>query len=137
VIEYVLFDTETTGNGEEDRIIQVGALIIDSRGQVKYFDELCSSEVEIKFEAMEVHNITPELIEGRRSFRESSFFEELLRLNVEKNYLIAHNINFDLAMFGEGGGLQNRMQLHRISFGGCSKPSFPGLTITIGLPFLG
>ncbi len=44
---------------------------------------------------MEVHNITPELIEGRRSFRESSFFEELLRLNVEKNYLIAHNINFD------------------------------------------
>jgi len=40
VIEYVLFDTETTGNGEEDRIIQVGALIIDSRGQVKYFDEL-------------------------------------------------------------------------------------------------
>ncbi len=38
------------GNGEEDRIIQVGALIIDSRGQVKYFDELCSSEVEIKFD---------------------------------------------------------------------------------------
>jgi len=75
VIEYVLFDTETTGNGEEDRIIQVGALIIDSRGQVKYFDELCSSEVEIKFEAMEVHNITPELIEGRRSFRESSFLK--------------------------------------------------------------
>jgi len=122
VIEYVLFDTETTGNGEEDRIIQVGALIIDSRGQVKYFDELCSSEVEIKFEAMEVHNITPELIEGRRSFRESSFFEELLRLNVEKNYLIAHNINFDLAML-EKEGFKNRMQL--IDTLRCSKHLFP------------
>ncbi len=122
MIEYVLFDTETTGNGEEDRIIQVGALIIDSRGQVKYFDELCSSEVEIKFEAMEVHNITPELIEGRRSFRESSFFEELLRLNVEKNYLIAHNINFDLAML-EKEGFKNRMQL--IDTLRCSKHLFP------------
>jgi len=71
---------------------------------------------------MEVHNITPELIEGRRSFRESSFFEELLRLNVEKNYLIAHNINFDLAML-EKEGFKNRMQL--IDTLRCSKHLFP------------
>ena len=26
--KYILFDTETTGNQEEDRIIQIGAMII-------------------------------------------------------------------------------------------------------------
>ncbi len=29
--KYVLFDTETTGGNEEDRIIQIGSMIIDSK----------------------------------------------------------------------------------------------------------
>ncbi len=39
--KYILFDTETTGNNEEDRIIQVGAMIVDTKGQLEVFDELC------------------------------------------------------------------------------------------------
>jgi exodeoxyribonuclease X len=40
--KYILFDTETTGNQEEDRIIQVGAMIVDAKGEVEVYDELCS-----------------------------------------------------------------------------------------------
>ena len=50
---------------EEDRIIQVGSMIIDAKAPVEVFDELCSCEVPIKIEAMEVHNITPDLIENK------------------------------------------------------------------------
>ncbi len=54
---YVLFDTETTGNQEEDRVIQFGAMVVDQKGKVEAFDELCSCEIPIKLEAMEVHNM--------------------------------------------------------------------------------
>ena len=57
--KYILFDTETTGNQEEDRIIQVGAMIVDEKGKVEVFDELCSTVLPIKIEAMAVHGITP------------------------------------------------------------------------------
>jgi DNA polymerase III alpha subunit (gram-positive type) len=89
VIEYVLFDTETTGNSDEDRIIQIGALFINSRGRVKYFDELCKSDIDIKIEAMEVHNITPELIADKKSFKESHFFRGK---NIFSYYIISYKV---------------------------------------------
>ncbi len=120
--KYVLFDTETTGNQDEDRIIQIGAMVIGARGEVEVYDELCSSEVPIKIEAMEVHNITPELIQGKARFQESKFFNDLKALNSENNYLIAHNIKFDLGML-EKEGFKNSMQL--IDTLRCSKHLFP------------
>ena len=68
---YVLFDTETTGNQEEDRVIQFGAMVVDKSGKVEAFDELCSTDVAIKLEAMEVHNITPNLLVGKQTFIKS------------------------------------------------------------------
>ncbi len=32
--KYILFDTETTGNQEEDRIIQVGAMVVRCRYEI-------------------------------------------------------------------------------------------------------
>ena len=63
--KYVLFDTETTGASEEDRIIQIGSMIIDIKEPIEVYDELCSCEIPIKLEAMEVHNITPDLLENK------------------------------------------------------------------------
>ncbi len=70
---YVLFDTETTGNKEEDKVIQFGAMIVDQKGQVESYDEFCSSDVDIKLEAMEVHNITPNMIEGKPLAKQTKF----------------------------------------------------------------
>jgi len=100
---YVLFDTETTGNQDSDRIIQVGAMIVHDREHIEVFDELCSTTVPISIEAMEVHNITPEIIEGKIPFSQTKFAKEVEKYNSQENYLIAHNIGFDLGMLEKEG----------------------------------
>jgi len=107
---YVLFDTETTGNQENDRIIQIGAMIVHNREKIELFDELCSASVPISIEAMEVHNITPDLIEDKAPFSETAFAKAVEHYNSPENYLIAHNIKFDLGML-EKEGFVNRYTL--------------------------
>ena len=101
--KYVLFDTETTGNQEQDRIIQIGAMIVNSKDDIEVFDELCQAPVPISIEAMEVHNITPELLSDKGLYDETDFALKILELNKTENYLIAHNISFDLAMLEKEG----------------------------------
>ncbi len=108
--KYVLFDTETTGNQEHDRIIQVGAMIVHSKEKIEVLDELCQAPVPISIEAMEVHNITPEVIADKGLYDETDFALKLQQLNQKENYLIAHNIAFDLAML-EKEGFQNHYTL--------------------------
>ena len=84
--KYVLFDTETTGNKDDDRIIQIGAMIVDAKSPVEVYDELCSSEVEIKIEAMEVHNITPEVIANKPKAIETTVYNKILELNNPSNF---------------------------------------------------
>jgi DNA polymerase III epsilon subunit-like protein len=120
--KYVLFDTETTGNQKEDKIIQIGAMVVGSRGEVEVYDELCSTDIPIKIEAMEVHNITPELLVGKSPFNATKFYRDLMLINNEQNYLIAHNIEFDLGML-QKEGFVNRMKL--IDTLRCSKHLFP------------
>ncbi len=108
--KYVLFDTETTGAGENDRIIQIGAMIVHSKDEIEVYDELCSTEVPISLEAMEVHNITPDVIENQPPYNELAFSKKLEAYNQVENYLIAHNINFDLSMV-EKEGFENQYTL--------------------------
>ena len=82
--KYILFDTETTGNQPEDRIIQIGGMIVDSTGKIEVFDELCSCDIDIKIEAMEVHNITPDMIKDKPRFIDTNFYKTLLELNSNK-----------------------------------------------------
>ena len=105
--KYILFDTETTGNQEEDRIIQVGAMIVDSTGHVEVFDELCRAILPIKINAMVIHGITPDLIEDKGVFTDTNFYKTLTTLNNQENYLIAHNIPFDLGMMEKEGFVSN------------------------------
>jgi len=108
----IIFDTETTGLNEEDRIIQVGAITVDSRDK-EYsvlHNELCSSIVPIKIEAMSTHGIRQVEVDDKPSFKESAFLKHLNELNNEENYLIAHNLDFDLSMLTKEG-FENKMQL--------------------------
>ena len=108
--KYVLFDTETTGAGEYDRIIQVGAMIVHSKDDIETLDELCLAPVPISIEAMEVHNITPDLIADKGLYDETDFAMKVLQYNQKENYLIAHNISFDLSML-EKEGFENKYTL--------------------------
>ncbi len=122
--KYILFDTETTGNQEQDRIIQVGAMIVHDRNSIEIFDELCSTEVPISLEAMEVHNITPDLIENQPPYPELQFTQKLQEYNHSENYLIAHNIGFDLGML-EKEGFENHYTL--IDTLRCAKHLLPDM----------
>ncbi len=119
---YVLFDTETTGNQEQDRIIQVGALIVHSKNNIEVFDELCSTSVPISTEAMEVHNITPDVIENQPTYAETAFAKKVEELNKKENYLIAHNIGFDLGMLEKEGFKNNYTLIDTVR---CAKHLLP------------
>ena len=107
--KYILLDTETTGAGEQDRIIQLGYLVLDGV-KTEVYNEFCSSEVPISYGAMEVHGITPEMIEGKPKCTQLPAYNKLLELNLPENYLIIHNAPFDVGML-EKEGFENKMQL--------------------------
>ncbi len=110
----IIFDTETTGLEEEDKIIQVGAIIADLKDSTysKVFDELCTAKdgIAIKIEAMATHGIREEQIKGKPLFMATDFLKELNQLNNEENYLIAHNLDFDLNML-EKEGFKHKLKL--------------------------
>jgi len=97
-LQMVFFDTETTGSKEDDQIIEIGAIVEDLDGKYELFDELCSTTGGklIDVEAMAVHGIRNEDIEGKKPFEKSVFYERVNELNSPTNYLIAHNLPFDL-----------------------------------------
>lgn len=118
---YILFDTETTGGLEEDRIIQVGAIIVDQKGQIESFSEFVKAPVPIKIEAMEVHNITPDMIDNAPTFHQTAFAKRLNELNNDENYLISHNLPFDLGMLVKEGFKSNLKPIDTLR---CSKHLF-------------
>lgn len=107
--KYIILDTETTGTDELDRIIQLGYLVLGSK-EIEVHNEFCSSDVAIKFPAMEVHGITPEMIEGKLPCTQMSSYKRLLELNTPDNYMIIHNAPFDIGMLKKEG-FDLRMQL--------------------------
>ena len=120
--KYVLFDTETTGTQSTDRIIQVGAMVIHSKDNIELFNELCLAPIPISIEAMEIHNITPDVIENQPPYDESDFSKKVEELNQKENYLIAHNINFDLGMLEKEGFTNNYTLIDTVR---CAKHLLP------------
>lgn len=108
--KFILLDTETTGTGEADRIIQIGYMVLEAGKEVRVYNEYCSSEVPIGYAAMEVHHITPEMIAGQPSCTQTDAYRALTALNTPENYLVIHNAPFDLGML-EKEGYENRMKL--------------------------
>ncbi|MDH4945255.1 exonuclease domain-containing protein [Sulfurimonas sp. C5] len=107
--KYIILDTETTGTDELDRIIQLGYLVLGGK-ETEVHNEFCSSDIEIKFPAMEVHGITPEMIAGKPLCTEMSSYKRLLELNTPDNYMIIHNAPFDIGMLQkEGFSLQMKL----------------------------
>jgi DNA polymerase-3 subunit epsilon/exodeoxyribonuclease X len=108
--KYILFDTETTGNKDDDKIIQLGFMVVETGKDVEVYDELNSTDVDIKIEAMEVHNITPNMLENKPLLKDTKGYQKICELNSSDNYLIAHNIKFDLDMI-QKEGFANNMKL--------------------------
>lgn len=100
--KYIILDTETTGTSDTDRIIQLGYIVLGAK-ETEVHNEFNSSEVPISFGAMEVHGITPDLINEKMVCTETSAYKRLLELNTSDNYLIIHNAPFDIKMLEKEG----------------------------------
>jgi len=102
--KFIVLDTETTGTEEEDKIIQLGYMVLGKPNEkIDVIEEFASSDIPIKYGAMEVHNITPEMIADKPPLQETSGFKELQRLNIEDNIMVIHNAPFDLNMLAKDG----------------------------------
>ena len=100
--KYIILDTETTGTDEEDRIIQLGYLVLEGKN-IEVHNEFCSADVAIKYPAMETHGITPEMIEGKPPCTQLPSYNRLCELNTTDNYMIIHNAPFDVGMLKKEG----------------------------------
>ena len=100
--KYIILDTETTGTQEEDKIIQLGYIVLDGKN-VEVYNEFNSTQTPISFGAMEVHGITPEMLDNKPSCQETIAFKKLKELNTSDNYIIIHNAPFDLKMLEKEG----------------------------------
>jgi len=100
--KYIILDTETTGTAESDRVIQLGYIVLGVN-PIEVHNEFNSSDVPISFGAMEVHGITPDLLDAKPICTETSAYKRLLELNTNENYLIIHNAPFDIKMLEKEG----------------------------------
>ncbi|MEX2029248.1 MAG: exonuclease domain-containing protein [Candidatus Paceibacterota bacterium] len=90
----IFFDTETTGNTENDFICQIAYKSGDEQ-----FSELYKPAKKIPPEASAVHHITNKMVAGKPSFRESNDWQKIKDLFEDENtVMVAHNAPFDILM---------------------------------------
>lgn len=94
-------DTETTGLGVDDRLIQVAYCVTNS-GSLEPIVELFLPHVPITYGAMAVHHITNEMINGKPYFADSDMKKQLMKLS-QRSIMVAHNAPFDLRMLEKEG----------------------------------
>lgn len=90
----VIFDTETTGTTDEDRIVSFGAIIILNR-------EITDKKIELFFnpqramnpEAAKITNISDDFLKDKPKF--SKCLKEIEKFLEGADALIAHNASFD------------------------------------------
>ena len=99
----IVVDTETTGLGNDDRIIQLALLVVDVKTMdvVEKHNELCNSSVPIKEDATRVHKKTNDMIENLQPLVKTSTYELLEKYNNDRNIFVFHNSFFDLYMLAK------------------------------------
>lgn len=104
--EIVFFDTETTGKEVEDRICQMGYIHVDIDDfdkQISFMNLMFKPPLPIKIDAMAVHHITQEMVDGLESF------EYVAKTRVKELFerddvlCVAHNAKFDVDMLAKEG----------------------------------
>lgn len=107
----IILDTETTGVLEEDRIIQLSYIVTDTNGKVEeVHNEFCQAPLVSKFDAMAIHHITPEMLEGKPTCKELKGLARLYELNTADNVIVIQSAEFDLGMLAKEG-FESKMQL--------------------------
>lgn len=111
----LVIDTETTGLRSEQghRIIEIGCVeIVNRRLTGEKYQVYINPEREIEMDAIEVHGITNEFLEGKPLFKDIA--KEFIDF-IDGAELIAHNAPFDI------GFLNHEFALTKLGLGKLSK----------------
>ncbi len=95
----IFIDTETTGTGSNDRLIQVGYRTTDGND----VNEFYSTNKKIEIGAMATHHITEKMIANKPKFKDSPIYFELKERFKKNHVFVAHNAKFDVAMIEREG----------------------------------
>ncbi len=95
----LFFDTETTGNRENDRLCQIAYICEEAIG-----NEMFKPPLPISIDAMAVHHITNKMVDGKPVFIDSPSHAYLReRAQDPETVFVAHNAPFDLGMLKKEG----------------------------------
>ncbi len=97
--ELIFIDTETTGTGQNDRLIQVAYRTTDNTDVNEFFNPNKSIEIS----AMVVHHITEKMIKDKPKFKDSIVYNDLKERFSRGDIFIAHNAKFDIDMIEKEG----------------------------------
>jgi DNA polymerase-3 subunit epsilon len=93
---FVVVDTETTGFGKTDRILEVAVVLVDGTEIINEWETLINPERDIS--NSNVHGITSNLVSMAPTFQDIS--HNLANL-LDDRILVAHNISFDKRMLSQ------------------------------------
>jgi DNA polymerase III epsilon subunit-like protein len=96
-MKIIFFDTETTGNGDRDRLCQ---LAIKERGITEpIINALYKPPLPIPIDAMVIHHITEKMVADKPSFQKAPEYPRLKTLFEDDDTIcVAHNATFDIGM---------------------------------------
>ncbi len=100
----IFFDTETTGNTENDFLVQIAY-----KSDNETFTGLYKPATKIPPEASAVHHITNKMVENKPSFKDSGDLSKIKKLFEDENSIVvAHNAPFDLMIIAKEGIIPNK-----------------------------
>lgn len=103
-MKIIILDTETTGSSESDRICQLSYMVCNEAMHIEEIhNELCTPPLAISFEAMAIHHITPQMLEGKSQCIDTKAYQRLCELNTPENIIVIQNAAFDLGMLAKEG----------------------------------
>ncbi len=96
---FTVFDLETTGlSPGRDRIVEIGAVRVETDGTVRRFETLVNPAVPIPLAVAKVHGICDEMVKDAPDFTEAAYrFLDFIK----GSKLVAHNARFDLSFMQE------------------------------------
>ncbi len=93
---FVCLDTETTGlDPHKDRIVEVAVCTFNFQGIIESFASLIDPECPISETSLEIHRITPEMLQGKPKIEE--VLPQILKI-INRKIIVGHGIGFDLAL---------------------------------------
>ena len=95
----IFIDTETTGTGPDDKLIQVAYRTTDGVD----VNELYKPNLPIEIGAMAIHHITEKMIADKPAFLNSETYIDLEKRFARGEIFIAHNAKFDIDMVEREG----------------------------------